>query len=575
MSAEQFITDNLDIWTSAIKSKATTGRGSNKKIELYGIKKLRELILDLAVRGLLVPQDPEDEPASVLLESVKSKKHSLFRERNLREDKELYKCSAYFNTPESWSWACVGEVSHVLGGKRVPRGYKLRDIKTRHAYIRVTDMKNHTVLMDDLKYIEDNIFSQISKYVINKDDVYITIAGTIGATGEIPNCLDGMNLTENAAKLVFSGINKQFLILAISSYYIQEQFSNAVNQMAQPKLSLASIKHTNITLPPLAEQHRIATKVDELMLLCDHLEQQTENCLAAHQTLVQTLLDTLTTTSDQNNFTAAWNRIEQHFDTLFTTENSIDQLKQAILQLAVMGKLVPQDPNDEPASKLLERIAIEKEQLIKEGKIRKQKPLPPISEDEKPLELPEGWELTRFGELINLVSGQHLKPDEYSEVLKGGMIPYLTGPAEFGKRHPKASRYTLERRSVASLGDLLITCKGSGVGKLNEADQEIFISRQLMAIQPIMISLGYSMLLAKSLNEHLRASIVGIAIPGISREDVTDAVVCLPPRTEQCLIVEIVNKLMAICDALEIRINTAQTTQLRLADAMAEQALEQ
>ena len=125
-----------------------------------------------------------------------------------------------------------------------------------------------------------------------------------------------------------------------------------------------------ISIPPLSEQHRIVSKVDELMALCDQLEQQQTDHLAAHQILVQTLLSTLTQAADAAEFEQAWSRIADHFDTLFTTEASIDQLKKTLLQLAVMGKLVPQDPNDEPASFLLERVAIQKEKIGRQGNLK-------------------------------------------------------------------------------------------------------------------------------------------------------------------------------------------------------------
>ena len=128
-----------------------------------------------------------------------------------------------------------------------------------------------------------------------------------------------------------------------------------------------------LAIPPLTEQLRIVAKVDELMGLCDQLEKQTEASISAHKTLVQTLLSTLTNASEREGFNQAWARIAEHFDTLFTTEWSIDQLKQTILQLAVMGKLVLQNPKDESASKLLTKIAAEKAKSIKEGKIKKQK----------------------------------------------------------------------------------------------------------------------------------------------------------------------------------------------------------
>jgi type I restriction enzyme S subunit len=146
-----------------------------------------------------------------------------------------------------------------------------------------------------------------------------------------------------------------------------------------------------INVPPLEEQQRIVAKVDELMQLCDQLEDKQSLSSDAHDQLVDTLLNVLINSYDVDEFQQNWQRISENFDLLFTTEYSIDQLKQTILQLAVMGKLVKQDPNDEPASELLKQIAEEKAKLIKEGKIKKSKPLLEISNEEKQYEIPHNW----------------------------------------------------------------------------------------------------------------------------------------------------------------------------------------
>ncbi len=229
----------------------------------------------------------------------------------------------------------------------------------------------------------------------------------------------------------------------------------------------------------------------------------------------------------------------------------IKKLRELILELAVRGRLVPQDPRDEPAGVLLEKIAEEKKRLVKEGKIKRQKALPEIGEEEKSVDIPSGWSYTRLGSLINLVSGQHLKPQEYSENKEKDMVPYLTGPAEFGDKSPCPTRYTFEKRAIALKGNILLTCKGSGVGKVNIAQMETAISRQLMAIQPLIVDQEYVLLLVQSLNSILRERIVGIAIPGISREDVTEAIVKISPLPEQHRIVAKVDELMALCDQLE------------------------
>ncbi|CCK74832.1 Type I restriction enzyme EcoEI specificity protein [Oleispira antarctica RB-8] len=587
--AEQLITENIDIWTSAIKKRGSQGRGSSKKIELYGIKKLRELILELAVRGLLVPQDPNDEPASVLLEKVFEEKNLIANDRRIRKDKAFFESNRLFEIPKTWSWVCIGNIAHVLGGKRVPKGYTLQDERTEYAYIRVTDMKNMSVDIDGLKFISNDVFEQISKYVINKEDVYVTIAGTIGAAGTIPDELDGMNLTENSAKLVFKGIDKVYLTYLLSSKYVQAQFKESMNQMAQPKLSLNSIKETSIALAPVAEQHRIVTKVNELMTLCDQLEQQTESSLTAHQTLVETLLNTLLN-ADQNSFDPAWERIAQHFDVLFTTEHSIDQLKQTILQLAVMGKLVPQDPNDEPASVLLEKIAAEKEQLIKDKVIKKQKPLPPISEDEKPFELPKGWEWCSLQSLITIMDAgwspacppEPSPSDDIWGVLKTTAVQSM----EYREFENKVLAANKEPRSQyeVKVGDILITRAGPknrvGVSCLVQNTRpKLMISDKIIRFH--LVEMGMSerylslCLNAGATAEYLESTKSGMAESqmNISQDKLKSAPIPLAPNNEQFLIIKKVDELMALCDELKVRLQKSQTTQLHLADAMAEQAL--
>jgi len=233
----------------------------------------------------------------------------------------------------------------------------------------------------------------------------------------------------------------------------------------------------------------------------------------------------------------------------------------------VRGLLVPQDPTDEPASVLLQKIRTEKDHLIAQGKIKRDKPLPAITEGEKPFELPQGWELTHLGSLMELISGQHLGPDEYVEGLDGG-IPYLTGPAEFGSESPSPTRSTKETRAVASSGDILITVKGSGVGKLNVVRHpEIAISRQLMAIRPVGTSFDFIHLVLKTMALKFQAQAVGIAIPGIGRDDVAGSLVALPPIAEQLRIVTQVNELLALCTYLRELLKSLQTVQSSLSEA--------
>ncbi|GJA83920.1 hypothetical protein KAM448_45240 [Aeromonas caviae] len=258
-------------------------------------------------------------------------------------------------------------------------------------------------ICDNELFISERLYDELisSGTVPEKNDVMLTGVGTIG----IPYVVIEHDrfYFKDASVLIFKNIFNlwpNYLDLFFRSPCWIEQIHDGSMGTTVHTLTIVRANAIKIPIPPAEEQLRIVAKVGELMALCDQLEQCSESQLSAHQTLVETLLATLTDSTDADKLAQNWARLSTHFDTLFTTEASIDALKQTILQLAVMGKLVSQDPSDEPASALLERIAAEKALLVKEKKIKKEKPLPEISENEKPFELPKGWEWCRLGALM-------------------------------------------------------------------------------------------------------------------------------------------------------------------------------
>jgi type I restriction enzyme S subunit len=244
-----------------------------------------------------------------------------------------------------------------------------------------------------------------------------------------------------------------------------------------------------------------------------------------------------------------------NFRELTSISGSAPKLREIILQLAVQGRLTAdwrkQNPDIEPASILIEKIKKEKQRLEKEGKIKKQKPLPEISPEEIPFEIPESWEWVRLGEVMLLISGQHLKPEEYNEEKVG--IPYITGPADFRESNPIAKKWTQIKKAVALRNDILLTVKGAGVGKVNLVGfEEVAISRQLMSIRPLKIeSQGFIYNFFLVCQKKLNKSSIGIAIPGITRDNVQRLSFPLPPLPEQLETVNRVDRLMKQCDRME------------------------
>ncbi|MGS0577732.1 restriction endonuclease subunit S [Xanthomonas oryzae pv. oryzicola] len=533
-----------------------------------GIKKLRELILELAVRGKLVPQDPNDEPASELLKRIALEKEKL--SPKVKRPSETPVCAGAFELPESWCWARFGDIAQHNSGKTLDKG---RNSGVPRDYITTSNLYWGRFELSGVRQmlIEEK---DLARCTVIMNDLLICEGGEAGRAA----------VWDQEREICFQNhVHRARFLGGINPHYAQRFFErlNYSGEIAEYRkgvgisnMSSKSLASIPVPLPPVAEQHRIVAKVDELMALCDRLEARQADAGSAHAQLVQALLDSLTHARDAEDFAHSWQRLAEHFHTLFNTESSIDALKKNLLQLAVIGKLVQQDPGDESASELLKRIAEEKAKLVSAGKIKRQKALAKIDAEESSLNLKNGWESVRFGQLIELISGQHLGPEEYFDSPENGAIPYLTGPAEFGNVHPQPTRFTNERRATSSRGDILLTVKGSGVGKTNFVDQkEIAISRQLMAIRPILLDTQYTRYLLLSMAEHFQGKSIGIAIPGISREDVLEAPIRLPPLAEQHRIVAKVDQLMTLCDQLKSRFSEARRVHEHLAAALIGQAL--
>lgn len=402
MAVEKLIVDHIDTWTTALQTRSTAGRGSSGKIDLYGIKKLRELILELAVRGKLVPQDPNDEPASELLKRIAAEKAELVKQGKIKKQKPLPEISEEekpFELPAGWEWVTLATIGEIVGGGTPKSDNPQYWAKNGIKWLTPADLYGlkGKYISSGARDISPAGLSNSSARLMPKGSVLFSSRAPIGYVAIADAELSTNQGFKSCVPYIKDSAEYIYYFLLASAKKIDAEASGTTFK----EVSGAIVSKILFPLPPLSEQLKIVSRANELMALCDQLEQHSLTNLDAHQQLVETLLTTLTDSQNANELAENWARISEHFDTLFTTEASIDALKQTILQLAVMGKLVPQDPNDEPASELLKRIAQEKAQLVKDGKIKKQKPLPPISDEEKPFELPEGWEWVKLGNILH------------------------------------------------------------------------------------------------------------------------------------------------------------------------------
>ena len=514
---------------------------------------LRKSILQQAIQGKLVPQDPNDEPASALLERIREEKARLVKEKKIKkeknpsvifrgEDNSHYekfiltgevKCiddEIPFELPNGWEWCRLGEVALVKGGKRVPNGYKLLEKPTSHIYIRVTDMKEGSLSNKNLRYISDTVYESIKTYTISKDDLYLTIAGSIGKVGIVPPLFEGMNLTENAVKLTRISIFKMFLYHCICSELVQAQFHQRTNQVAQPKLAIERIESTLIPLPPLAEQQRIVAKIEELMPLVEQYSK------------AQSKLEVLNT-------------------------NIREQLKKSILQYAIEGKLVPQCEEDGTAEDLLQEIQAEKQRLYAEGKLKKKdlthstifrgednkyyeqigKEVVDITEAVS-FDIPNNWIWTRIGYLFAHNNGKQLNKSNSV----GTLMEYITTSNLYwdGFKIENLKSMPFENHEVeryqAIKGDLLV-CEGGDIGRsciwIN--DYPIMLQNHIHKLR------SYSQLCTKYFFYifylYKNVGLIGgkgIGIQGFSAKALHNTIVPLPPLKEQERIVEKIDDLL-------------------------------
>lgn len=580
MTVKKLITDHIDIWSSALQTRSTAGRGSNGKIDLYGIKKLRELILELAVRGKLVPQDPNDESASELLKRIAAEKAMLVKQGKIKKQKPLPEISEDekpFELPVGWEWVRMDHVGHDWGQKTPENDF---------TYIDVGSINKELGIVAEPTIIQaQDAPSRARKIVRRNTVVYSTVRPYLLNIAVINEDFQPEPIASTAFAIVhpWEGISATFIYHYLRSPVFINYVESCQTGVAYPAINDKQFFAGVVAIPPLEEQLRIVDKVNDLMSLCDQLEQQSLTSLDAHQQLVETLLTTLTDSQNAEERVENWARISQHFDTLFTTEVSIDALKQTILQLAVLGKLVPQDPNDEPVNNLLERVKLHQLNRIKNKEIQRPKViddflLPDIS-------IPG---TSSFVMLNQLAFVTKLAGFEYTNYLKlddSGEVPVVRAqnvkPFKLQCNNLKYTSLDISKglnRSALTSPCLLMTFIGAGVGETCIFDdcRRWHLAPNVAKIEPFAdLDIHYMNIYLNSDlgRSEIFKSLKATAQPSLSMATIREIVMVIPPLEEQKRIVLKTNSILSICDTLKSRLQSAQQTQLHLADALTDAAL--
>ncbi|APL74609.1 restriction endonuclease subunit S [Escherichia coli] len=548
MSVEKLIVDHMETWTSALQTRSTAGRGSSGKIDLYGIKKLRELILELAVRGKLVPQDPNDEPASELLKRIAAEKAELVKQGKIKKQKPLPEISEEekpFELPVGWEWVRLGDFTNIIRGITFPGNEKSQfQAPGKIACLRTANVQEQ-IDWDDLIYISDSFVKRDDQY-LQEHDIVMSMANSRELVGKVALA----SLPDNS-KFTFGGflsvlrplvVNEIYLMALLRCETYKSQLIESASQTTNiANISLAKLNPLPVCIPPAKEQIHIVKKMNELMSLCDQLEQQSLTSLDAHQQLVETLLGTLTDSQNAEELAENWARISEHFDTLFTTEASVDALKQTILQLAVMGKLL-NNTNNADYKKLRTYLS--------------------------------------FGPK-NGLSPVESKKETQLKVLKLGATSY----GQLNLNETKFIDVDIEKDSHLFLkkGDILIQRGNSAnfVGcnvLINEDYKNIIYPDLMMKIRtndnllPEYASIWLSSPLVRNFMWDRMTGTSG-TMPKISKKIVEEIPIIVPEISIQQKWITTVNLMLDICSEIKYRLHKAKQTQLHLADALTDAAI--
>jgi type I restriction enzyme S subunit len=476
---------------------------------------LRQAVLQAAIQGKLTEQLPEDGNARDLLTQIKAEKERLIKEKKIKKEKPLEPISedeVPFDVPENWKWCYLGDIFNHNAGKalnaRNTKGEKHKYITTSNVYWDHFELDN----LKEMYYTPD----EVEKYSVRKGDLLVLEGGDIGRTAIWDR--DETYCVQNHVHRLRPYLKVDVKYFYYCMMYYKNNGMISGKGIAIQGLSANALHCINIPLPPLAEQHRIVARVEELMAKLDELEKVENELKALHQEFP-------------------------------------GHMKAALLQAAMQGKLTKQLPEDGNARDLLAQIKAEKERLIKEKKIKKEKPLEPISEDEVPFDVPENWKWCYLGDIFNHNAGKALN----ARNTKGEKHKYITTSNvywdHFELDNLKEMYYTpdeVEKYSVRK-GDLLVL-EGGDIGRtaIWDRDETYCVQNHVHRLRPYLkVDVKYFYYCMMYYKNNGMISGKGIAIQGLSANALHCINIPLPPLAEQHRIVERLDKLLPLCDTLQ------------------------
>jgi type I restriction enzyme S subunit len=539
-----------------------------------GIQRLRSLILDMAVRGKLVPQDPNDEPAEKLLEKIREERTKLIKQKLIKKEKSLLEVDEYeipHSLPNSWIWTRLGEITlytiaEKVNSAEIPEDAWLLDLE---------DIEKDTSRLIRRKSFQEKPSKSTKSHFKSGDVLYGKLRPYLNKVLVADS--DGYCTTEIIPIRPHSGIDSEYLRYVLKRSDFLKYVNSKTYGINLPRLGTDDARNAVFPLPPIAEQKRIVAKVDELMGLCDQFEAEKQKRDTLRQRLRASAFDALMNAPTDDALSTAWSFIHQHWHPLTQHPDDVEDVRRSLLQLAVRGKLVPQDPNDEPAEVGLSKIKQSRKQLLESGEIKKTKGRSCLVEEGLPPK-PSNWvycflqDLAIFGPR----NGYSPKAVEHPTSVRSITLTATTS-GQFDGQYFKYIDEEIDPQSYLWLqpGDLLIqrsnTLAYVGTAAIyNENSGKYIYPDLIMRIRlsdEVNVKYIHLVVNSKASKEYFQANASGTSgtMPKINQKIVNSLVIPLPPLAEQKRIVAKVDDLMRECDQLEAHLRQQQQVAEQLA----------
>ncbi len=454
-----------------------------------------------------------------------------------------------YEVPQNWCWVRLGYLVDIKGGKRLPKGHNLVNNKTSHPYIRVTDFDNYSIDITNIKYLTNETYDYIKNYTISCNDLYISIAGTIGKVGLIPEILDNANLTENAAKITsINNINKIYLLNILKSEDVQNQIKDSTVSTSQPKLALFRIEQLRLPLPPLPEQQRIVDLIERLFAKLDEAKEKVQTAIDSFELRKAAILHKAFT----GKLTAKWREENGRPLSSFASQKPLPPTANALgadLKMcphaggeAGVEATIQQDAPPE----FLKKIAGGAVSSLTEGVL--------TSSADQPYPIPETWQWVKLGKIGILERGRSKHRPRNDPKLFGGVYPFIqTGDISNAGMYIYEHKQTLseiglQQSKLFSKGTLCITI-AANIGKVSILTYDCCFPDSVVGFTPNdNTSSEYIYYMMDNIQKELESSAPATAQKNFNLKRLNDVAIPLPPLPEQKEIVRILDTLLAKSD---------------------------